>query len=536
MTENSKKKSNKKPLKLKARLPRGLADRGPQEIAATRAMLEKIRIVYERYGFEPVETPAFEYTDALGKFLPDQDRPNEGVFSFQDDDEQWVSLRYDLTAPLARYVAENFDILPKPYRSYRVGHVFRNEKPGPGRFRQFMQFDADTVGSASPAADAEMCMMAADTMEALGIAHGSYVVKVNNRKVLDGVMEIIGLGGDDNAGRRLTVLRAIDKFDRLGERGVRELLGEGRKDESGDFTKGAGLDKKQAEKILVFAGLQLGRWTELEPVANLPPEGGVVMTSQLGVSHFVESNKGVIDGLLAHFGNNKTALAGVEELRLISELVEAAGYNRDRIRIDPSVVRGLEYYTGPVFEVELLLDTKDDKGRPVRFGSVGGGGRYDGLVSRFRGEPVPATGFSIGVSRLQAALTLLGQLDTRPAFGPVVVTVFDRDRVADYQKMVATLRNAGIRAELYLGNPKNMGNQLKYADRRNAPCVIIQGPDERVRGEVQIKDLIEGAKAAAAIASNQEWRESRPAQFSCGENELVAKVREVLARHDVAWG
>src|SRR5204862_1633436 len=221
--------------KLKARLPRGLADRGATEIAATRRMTETIREVFERYGFEPGETPAMEYTDALGKFLPDQDRPNEGVFSFQDDDEQWISLRYDLTAPLARYVAENFDHLPKPYRSYRAGYVYRNEKPGPGRCRQFMQFDADTVGSASPAPDAEMCMMAADTMEALGIPRGAYVVKVNNRKVLDGVMQSIGIGGDQNAGKRLTVLRAIDKLDRLGEQGVRELLGPGRKDESGDF-------------------------------------------------------------------------------------------------------------------------------------------------------------------------------------------------------------------------------------------------------------------------------------------------------------
>src|ERR1700720_2244984 len=242
----------KKTQKLKARLPRGLADRGPAEIAATRAMVEKIREVYQRYGFEPVETPAMEFTDALGKFLPDQDRPNEGVFSFQDDDGQWLSLRYDLTAPLARYVAENFDSLPKPYRSYREGYVYRNEKPGPGRFRQFMQFDADTVGSASPAADAEMCMMAADTMEALGIPRGSYVVKVNNRKVLDGVMESIDLGGEENAGKRLTVLRAIDKLDRLGVDGVRQLLGSGRKDESGDFTKGAMLTDKQINMLVGF--------------------------------------------------------------------------------------------------------------------------------------------------------------------------------------------------------------------------------------------------------------------------------------------
>jgi histidyl-tRNA synthetase len=535
----------KKPQKLRARLPRGLADRGPAEIAATRRMTETIREVFERYGFEPVETPAMEFTDALGKFLPDQDRPNEGVFSFQDDDEQWISLRYDLTAPLARYVAENFDALAKPYRSYRAGYVYRNEKPGPGRFRQFMQFDADTVGSASPAADAEMCMMAADTMEALGIPRGSYVVKVNNRKVLDGVMESIGLGGEENAGRRLTVLRAIDKLDRLGVDGVRELLGEGRKDESGDFTKGASLDKSQIEKIVVFAILQESHLTELEDVTNLSPstraERGSVMIfsseeSEGDKSYFVESNKGVIDGMMTHFGSNETSRMGIDELKLISELVEAAGYDRNRIRIDPSVVRGLEYYTGPVYEVELTLETKDEKGRPVRFGSVGGGGRYDGLVSRFRGEPVPATGFSIGVSRLQAALTMLGKLDTTPEFGPVVVTVFDRDRVADYQKMVAALRAEKIRAELYLGNPKNMGNQLKYADKRNSPCVIIQGSDEKARGEVQIKDLIDGAKAAAAIASNQEWRETRPAQFSCREDEIVAKVREVLARHDVRWG
>jgi histidyl-tRNA synthetase len=518
----------KKPQKLRARLPRGLADRGPAEIAATRAMVEKIREVYERYGFEPVETPAMEYTDALGKFLPDQDRPNEGVFSFQDDDEQWISLRYDLTAPLARYVAERYgtENLVLPYRSYRFGYVYRNEKPGPGRFRQFMQFDADTVGTASggqsaAAADAEMCMMAADTMEALGIPRGSYVVKVNNRKVLDGVMESIGLGGEENAGRRLTVLRAIDKYDRLGVEGVELLLGPGRKDESGDFTKGAGLDKHQVQKILVFALLQSGQATELEHV---------------GGGSFVKSNNGVLDGMLTHFGSNATSHTGIEELKFISNLVEAAGYDRKRIRIDPSVVRGLEYYTGPVYEVELTLETKDEKGRPVRFGSVGGGGRYDGLVSRFRGEPVPATGFSIGVSRLQAALTMLGKLDTTPEFGPVVVTVFDRDRVADYQKMVAQLRSANIRAELYLGNPKNMGNQLKYADRRNSPCVIIQGSDEKARGEVQIKDLIDGAKAAAAIASNAEWRETRPAQFSCPENEIVARVREVLARHDVKWG
>jgi len=472
-----------KPTKLKARLPRGLADRGPAEIAATRHMVEAIRLVFERYGFEPVETPAIEYTDALGKFLPDQDRPNEGVFSFQDDDEQWLSLRYDLTAPLARYVAENFQNLALPYRSYRYGWVFRNEKPGPGRFRQFMQFDADTVGAPSMAADAEMCMLAADTMEALGIPRGSYVVKVNNRKVLDGAMDALQIPAE----KRLTTMRAVDKLDRLGIDGVRMLLGKGRKDESGDFTKGAELTDPQ------IAGI-------VDAISGAPKATG-------------------------------GATAGDQELSEIASLVNAAGYS-DRVRIDKTVVRGLEYYTGPVYEVELTFEIKDEKGRPVRFGSVGGGGRYDGLVSRFRGEPVPATGFSIGVSRLQAALAALGKLGEKPAAGPVVVTVFDRDRIADYQRMVAALRGANIRAELYLGNPKNnIGAQLKYADKRGSPCAVIQGGDEKARGEVQIKDLILGATLAATKDRDEYLKKQAEAQFAVKETTLVGAVRRLLAKH-----
>jgi histidyl-tRNA synthetase len=445
-------------------------------------MVEAIRAVFERYGFDPVETPAIEYTDALGKFLPDQDRPNEGVFSFQDDDEQWLSLRYDLTAPLARYVAENFQNLALPYRSYRFGWVFRNEKPGPGRFRQFMQFDADTVGAASMAADAEMCMLAADTMEALGIPRGSYVVKVNNRKILDGTMDSLQIPED----KRLTTMRAIDKLDRLGIDGVKMLLGKGRKDESGDFTKGAELADSQ------IAGIVAAITGKAESTA---------------------------------------ASAGDQELSEIAALVEAAGYD-DRVRIDKTVVRGLEYYTGPVYEVELTFEVKDEKGRPVRFGSVGGGGRYDGLVSRFRGEPVPATGFSIGVSRLQAALAALGKVGEKPASGPVVVTVFDRDRIADYQRMVSALRAANIRAELYLGNPKNnIGAQLKYADKRGSPCAIIQGGDEKTRGEIQIKDLILGATLAATKDRDEYLKKQAEAQFAVKEDAMVEAVRKLLARH-----
>ncbi|MGO9048877.1 MAG: histidine--tRNA ligase, partial [Xanthobacteraceae bacterium] len=486
--------------------------------------------------FEPVETPAIEYTDALGKFLPDQDRPNEGVFSFQDDDEQWLSLRYDLTAPLARYVAENFDTLPKPYRSYRVGWVFRNEKPGPGRFRQFMQFDADTVGSASPAADAEMCMMAADTMEALGIPRGSYVVKIWSRKLLDG--ELDAASSADKL-QRLRTLRAKDKRDRVGLAGVQLLMGPGRADPSGDFTTGAGLSNA-ANNFITSA-------SSFMPITN---ETFFIYSSDKLLPQKIidEMEKFDRDNPRFDFDSYEQKLyalhggrplpdasrKGLNELREVRALVDASGYS-DRIRLDPTIVRGLEYYTGPVFEVDLTFSIVGDDRKPVRFGSVGGGGRYDGLVSRFRGEAVPATGFSIGVSRLAAALQHIGKNDTKPEPGPVVVTVFDKDRLADYHSMVAKLRAADIRAELYLGNPRNFGNQLKYADRRNAPCVVIQGSDEKANGEVTIKDLIVGAELAKLEKGREEHLQKQAeAQRSVPEFELVTAVREVLAQHGLA--
>ena len=450
-----------------ARLPRGFADRGAAELKAVREMADAIRETYELWGFEGLETPAFEYTDALGKFLPDQDRPNAGVFSLQDDDEQWMSLRYDLTAPLARFVAENFQRLPKPYRSYRFGPVFRNEKPGPGRFRQFLQFDADIVGAPNVTADAEMCMMMADTLEAVGVKRGDYVIKVNNRKILDGVMEAIGLGGEENAGRRLTVLRAIDKLDRLGPDGVRALLGPGRKDESGDFTRGAGLDEAGVERIIGF--LQTAK-SESERTST------ETLKEAAGFRPMHEADYYMLDDMKSSFSDNDMMLQGIAELEQIHSLVRSNGYERSRIQIDPSVVRGLEYYTGPVFEAELTFEIADEDGRPIRFGSVGGGGRYDGLVGRFMAENVPATGFSIGMSRLLAALSALNK-DEAKAPGPVVVLVLDRDRIGDSMALAARLRAAAIPAECYLGG-SGMKAQMKYADRRNSPCVVIQGSDE----------------------------------------------------------
>jgi histidyl-tRNA synthetase len=513
-----------KPDKLKARQPRGFVDRGPADVAATERMLGVIRESFSLYGFDPVDTPFVEFSDALGKFLPDQDRPNEGVFSFQDDDEQWLSLRYDLTAPLARYVAENYDALPKPYRSYRAGYVFRNEKPGPGRFRQFMQFDADIVGAGSVAADAEICMLAADTMEALGIKRGDYVVKVNNRKVLDGVMEAIGLGGEENAGRRLTVLRAIDKLDKFGSEGVKLLLGEGRKDESGDFTKGAGLSEAAINKIV--------------DLLEMP---------SLDYMLSYEANNFTLDQApRSELSDSDLFHEGISELATISKLLVASDYKNDRVRIDFSVVRGLEYYTGPVYEVELTFPVTNDDGQVVRFGSVAGGGRYDGLVGRFRPEPVPATGFSIGVSRLYSALKAVKSpiVDAKSELPLVVVTAMDNkspEHMPAYQAMVSELRQAKdendkplLRADLYLGS-SGFNAQMKYADRRGAVCAVIQGSSEREAGTVVIKDLILGAELASAGREVKDSAEHKArqadAQFAVPVGELLEGVKRVLLRH-----
>ncbi|BDW86224.1 histidine--tRNA ligase [Roseicyclus marinus] len=481
----------------KAEPPKGFRDYFGAEVTERQHMLEKIAEVYRLHGFDPLETSAVETVEALGKFLPDVDRPNEGVFAFEEDDT-WLALRYDLTAPLARVAAQYRNDLPFPYRRYAMGPVWRNEKPGPGRFRQFYQCDADTVGAPSVAADAEICGMLADTLEAVGIPRGDYIVRVNNRKVLNGVLEVAGLAGEDKDAERGIVLRAIDKLDRLGEAGVRALLGKGREDESGDFTKGAGLGDAQADVIMGF--MDAKRADGPATVARLRE---LVTGSAIG-------------------------LDGVTELETIASLLAAQGYGPDRIVIDPSVVRGLGYYTGPVFEAELTFEILDEKGRPRQFGSVAGGGRYDDLVKRFTGQEVPATGVSIGVDRLLAALRAKGRL-TGETQGPVIVTVMDRDRMADYQAMAATLRQAGIRAEVYLGNPKNFGNQLKYADKRRSPVAVIQGGDEAARGVVQLKDLILGAKLAEE-ATLEEWK-SQPAQIEVPLTDLVEETRKLLDRH-----
>jgi histidyl-tRNA synthetase len=473
-----------------ARVARGFQDRRARDLAAERRILQAVSGVYERYGFEAFDTAAFEYADALGKFLPDSDRPNEGVFALQDDDEQWLALRYDLTAPLARFAAQNWETLPKPFRRYAYGPVWRNEKPGPGRYREFIQCDADTVGSARPEADAEVIAMAAEGLEAAGLGADQFVIRINNRKLLNGLMDRAGVA---DAGQRLAVLRAVDKLDRLGPEGVRLLLGEGRLDESGAFTKGAGLSGEAAEAVLAFT------------------EAGGASRSE------------TLDRLDAVLGGSDEGRAGLEELAAIGAALDAMGVPAERARVDPSVVRGLEYYTGAVFEAELLIDTAE------RFGSVGGGGRYDDLVARFTGQPLPATGFSFGVSRLAAALRAAGVEQAGEARGPVVVVAFDASAMPEYLRAAGELRAAGMPAEVYLG-AAGMKAQLKYADRRGSPAAVIMGSDELAAGTVTVKDLDLGRELARGLSDNAAWREGRPGQVSASRGELVATVRTILSR------
>jgi histidyl-tRNA synthetase len=485
-----------------AQTPKGFRDLFGAEVTAREGMLARIAEVYRMHGFEPLETSAVETVEALGKFLPDVDRPNEGVFAWQEDEDgDWLALRYDLTAPLARVFAQHRASLPTPYRRYAMGPVWRNEKPGPGRFRQFHQCDADTVGAASVAADAEIVGMLCDALEAAGIAAADVQVKVGHRKVLTGVLEAAGLVDPKDEARfaheRGVVLRAIDKVDRLGEAGVRALLGEGRRDESGDVTAGAGLSSERAEIVMGFVGARR------------------------------DTAAATLGALRDLCGGTASGAQGIEELGRIADLLAAGGYGEGRVVIDPAVVRGLGYYTGPVFEAELTFEVLGDDGKPRQFGSVAGGGRYDDLVKRFTGESVPATGVSIGVDRLLAALRATNRAGAE-AEGPIVVTVMDRDRMADYMALAAELRAAGLRAEVFLGNPKGFGAQMKYADRRGSPFAIIEGSDEKARGVVQVKDLVAGA-LAAETASLEEWKH-RPAQAEVPRGEVAAHLKRLLAR------
>ena len=478
-----------------ARLPKGFRDAFASDYLARRQAIDTICQVYAVFGFEPLETSSVEYLDALGKYLPDTDAPGGGVFALRDDDGQWIALRYDLTAPLARVVAEHRD-LPSPFRRYQFGPVWRREKkPGPGRFREFYQCDFDTVGTSSPAADAEVCAVLCQALTALGIARHDFVIRVNNRKLLNGVLDAVGI---DDPARRLVVLRSMDKLDKFGLPGVIQLLGEGRTDPSGERTQGAGLDDRQIDTIV-----RLLECTRPDRLATCAAAEELVAESPAGRE-------------------------GIAELREIHALLEAMELSAEQVRFDTNVVRGLEYYTGPVFEAELTFTVVED-GETKKFGSVAGGGRYDYLVERFTGEKVPATGASIGVDRLLAALTRQRAASAARPVGPVVVTAMDRERLPDYQRMTSELRAAGITADLYLG-AGGFRQQLKYADRRLAPVVVIAGSTEFERGEVTLKDMVTGKELSEQITDKLVWRKEQPAQRTVSRERLVEEVREILQR------
>jgi len=493
--------SSEKKKKIKPQRPRGFEDLSGNDLTELNRLRDSIQKTYSLYGFDALETGIIEYSNVIGSFLPDQDRPNEGVFSFEDDDNKWVSLRYDLTSGLARYVAENYDSLPKPYRRYQSGWVFRNEKPGPGRFRQFFQIDADSIGSDNPLSDAEMCMMFSDAIESTGIERGDYVIRLNNRKILDGIIDSLNISGNESGSDiNLAIMRSIDKLDRLGLKGVEQLLGEGRKDESGDYTKGAGLENSSIKEILLFL--------------------------EYGIDSKNLNRKKSLENLSKQFGSNDVFSEAIEELDQISSIIDVAGYDEKRIIVDPSVVRGLGYYTGPVYEADLTFDIETNNSLE-KFGSVGGGGRYDDLITRLKGARVPSTGISVGVSRLSSALKYLKKQNINKEKLSVVVLVMDKEKRSLYYKIASQLRSAGIPSECYVGDG-GMKAQLKYADKRQARLALILGEDEEASSSITIKDLMAGKEASGEILDNEEWRSGKVSQKTVSLDSLVEEIKTLL--------
>ena len=434
------KMKKKKKIKPSKELPSGFEDRQEKELLVRDFVISNIKEVMIKYGFQYLETPSFEYTESIGKFLPDKDRPGEGVFSFKDENK-WLSLRYDLTAPLARYVAKNFNEIPKPFKRYQLGTVWRNEKPGPGRYREFLQFDADFVGTKSLQADAELCVLISEILEKCGLDKVDYTVKISSRKFTDKLFEQLKIKSKDQIS---IILRALDKIDRLGWDEAKKLLGEGRKDKSGDYTKGANLKKDQIK---------------------------------------------IIENAL----DIKTSDS--EDILEIIKVFEA--YNFKNYKFDPSVIRGLEYYTGPIFEVNLNFEVKNLKGQIIQFGSIGGGGRYDNLVSNFGNLDCPATGISIGLDRLVFALMQKKDFNIK-ATSPVIICVFDKSKIKEYVEILNKLRKANISSEIYPGEGK-LKKQMEYANKIKSPFVIFYGDDEIKKAEVKLRNLKTGEELSVKI-------------------------------------
>ena len=425
--------TKKKKIKPSKELPSGFVDRQEKELLIRDSVISNIKEVMVKYGFQYLETPSFEFSDSIGKFLPDKDRPDEGVFSFKDENK-WLSLRYDLTAPLSRYVAKNFLEIQKPFKRYQLGKVWRNEKPGPGRFREFLQFDADFVGTKSLQADAELCIMISEILEKCGLDNSEYIIKISSRKITEDLFKKIEL--KDNQ-QKLTILRALDKIDRLGWEEVKNLLGKGRKDKSGDFTNGANLNNQNIEIIEK------------------------------------ELNKKKPD---------------TEDLKEIFKIFK--DFNFENYEFDPSIIRGLEYYTGVIFEVNLKYEIKNYKGQVIQFGSIGGGGRYDNLVNNFGSYDAPATGISIGLDRLVYALMQKKEFKFKQT-KPIVICIFDKNLMKKYISILKTLRESGIGSEIYPGEGK-LKKQMEYANKIKSPAVILFGENEIKLGKPILRNLNTG--------------------------------------------
>jgi histidyl-tRNA synthetase len=440
-----------KKLKPSKELPLGFVDRQEKELLIRDFVISNIKEVMIKYGFQYLETPSFEYTDSIGKFLPDKERPDEGVFSFRDE-KKWLSLRYDLTAPLARYVAKNYLELPKPFKRYQLGTVWRNEKPGPGRYREFLQFDADYIGTKNLMADAELCVLISEILEKCGLTKKDYNIKFSTRKLTDELFDNLEINSSD---RRLKILRSLDKLDRLGWAEVEKLLKKGRKDKSGDFTTGADLTKDQIKKIRAIF-----KEKEWPNERDFKKEGSISDINQI-----------------------------TENLNNVFEF-----YN---YTFNPEIIRGLEYYTGPVFEVNLNFDVKNSKGQAIQFGSIGGGGRYDNLVSNFGNFDCPATGISIGLDRLVFALMQKKDFKIKTT-RPVVICVFDKSKNKEYVGILNKLRMSNISSEIYPGESK-LKKQMEYANKIDSPAVILYGDNEIKLGKATLKNLKTGKESSVKI-------------------------------------
>ncbi len=463
--------------KLNPELPSGFKDRINEELLLRDEIISLIKNNFILNGFDQLETSSFEYSDVIGKFLPDQDRPQSGVFSIKDEND-WISLRYDLTAPLARYVAKNYDLLPRPFKRFQVGQVWRNEKPGPGRFREFIQFDIDIVGDSNVQYDADLCLVISDTLNKIGLKNQDFKIRINNRKLLQGLLEDLKILDYKQI---QSTLRAIDKLDRVGIKGVELLLGDGRKDKSGDFTKGAELKKNQIDKIISF--LDFKDFNKITPLNEIFSEG-------------------------------------IKELIIIKNYFEL--FNFKNFIFDPTVVRGLDYYTGPIFEANLSFKVKNEKNVDIEFGSIGGGGRYDKLVNRFKNLNAPATGFSIGIDRLIYALLQYDDLKIKNIIGPIVICNLDEAYLGYYRQILSKLRDANICSEIYLGK-NSLKNQLKYADKRKSPYVIICGEDEVKNNEVTIKNLKDTDKVSDAT-NREDWKSSSK-QKKCSIENFLKEIK-----------